>query len=64
MGPRGGVGLGVVDFSSGPSALDLGSCGRKGVGELALCLGEGGAGVADGDADELDSSPLFSENGE
>ncbi len=25
--PRGGVGLGVEDFSSGPVSLDLGSCG-------------------------------------
>ena len=27
VGPRGGVGLGVEYFSSGPSSLDLGSCG-------------------------------------
>ena len=27
LGPRGGVGLGAVDFSSGPSSLDLESCG-------------------------------------
>ena len=25
--PRGGVGLGAVDFSFGPASLDLGSCG-------------------------------------
>ena len=27
VGPRGGVGLGVEDFSSSPASLDLGSCG-------------------------------------
>ncbi len=27
VGPRGGVGLGVEYFCSGPSSLDLGSCG-------------------------------------
>ena len=27
VGPRGGVGLGVDDFSSSPASLDLGSCG-------------------------------------
>ena len=27
VGPRGGVGLGVEDFSSNHASLDLGSCG-------------------------------------
>ncbi len=27
VGPRGGVGLGVVDFSSSLASLNLGSCG-------------------------------------
>ena len=31
VGPRGGVGLGVSDFSSGSSLLDLGSCGGQGM---------------------------------
>ncbi len=37
--------------------LDLGSGGGEGLGETAVCLLEGGAGVADGDGYELQLSP-------
>ena len=32
--------------------------------EVVRGVDEGGAGVTDGDADKLDSSPIFSEGGE
>ncbi len=57
MGPRGGVGGRVSDSSFGSLLLDLGSGGGEGLGETAVCLLEGGAGVADGDGHELHLSP-------
>ncbi len=46
-------------------ALALGGDERAGLGEgsceVVRIVGEGGAGVADGDADELDASPIFAE---
>ena len=57
MGPRGGVGSRVSGSSSGSLQLDLGSGGGEGLGETAVCLVEGGAGVADGDGHELHLSP-------
>ena len=57
MGPRGGVVLGVACSSSGPASLGLGSCGREGLSEMALCPLEGGACVADGDGHEYHLSP-------
>ncbi len=53
MGPSGGVGGRVWGSSSGSLLLDLGSGGGEGLGETAVCLVEGGAGVADGDGHEL-----------
>ncbi len=44
----------------GDGVADLGEGGC----EVIHGVGEGGAGVADGDADELNSSPTFSEGGE
>ncbi len=55
--PRGGVGFGVLDLSSGSSLLDLWSCGGESLSEVALCLLEDGAGVADGDGHELHFAP-------
>ena len=57
MGPRGGVGLEVEDFSNSPASLDLGSCGGYGLCEIALRLLEGGARVADGDGHEYHLPP-------
>ncbi len=53
MGPRGGVGGRVSGSSSGSLQLDLGSGGGEGLSETAVCLLEGGAGVADGNGREL-----------
>jgi len=53
VAPRGGIGVGAVDFSYGPTSLDLMYCGGQGLGEMALCHGEGGANVADGDGHEF-----------
>ena len=63
MGPRGGVGLGVADFSSGPKSLNLGSRGGQGLCEMAMSLLEGGARVADGDGHEFHLSPYHREGG-
>ncbi len=63
MGPRGGVGLGMADFSSGPPTLNLGSRGGKGLCEMAMSLLEGGARVADGDGHEFHLSPYHLEGG-
>ncbi len=57
VGPRGGVGLGVEDFSYSPASLDLGSCGGYSLCEMALRFLEGAARVADGDGHEFHSSP-------
>ena len=64
MGPRGGVGAGVLDFSSGSSPLDLGSCGGHGLGEMAMRLREGCSLVADGDGHEFHLSPHCFEGGD
>ena len=61
MCPRGGVGVGVSNLSSGSVSLDLGSRGSKGLGEVVLSLGEGGARVANGDGHENHLSPHFLE---
>ena len=50
----------LVAFSfafGGDGGVDLGEGGC----EVVHGVGEGGAGVADGDANELNSSPIFSE---
>ena len=53
----------LVAFSfvfGGDGWADLG----EGVCEVVHDVDEGGAGVANGDTDELNSSPIFSEGGE
>ena len=52
----------LVSFAlalGGDGGADLGEGGC----EVVCSVGEGGAGVADGDADELDASPVFAEGG-
>ena len=63
MGPRGGVGLGVADFSSGPATLNLGARGGQGLGEMAMSLLECSAGVTDGDGHEFHFFPYHLEGG-
>jgi len=53
VAPRGGVGVGVDDVSSGSGSLNLQSCGGECLCAALLGLVEGSAGVADGDYDEL-----------
>ena len=53
MGHGNGVYAGVLDFSYGSSPLDLGSCDKKGLGEMALRLLKCCAHVADGDGQEF-----------
>ncbi len=57
VGPSGGVGFVLADFYFGPALLDLGSCGRKGLGEVALCHGEGCASMANVHDHEIHLSP-------
>ena len=63
MGPRGGVGLGVGDFSSSLATLNLGPRGGHGCCKMAMSLLEGGARVADGDGHEFNLSPYHLEGG-
>ena len=65
VGPRGGVGLGVEDFSFGHETLNLGPRGGHGSCEMAMSLLEGGARVADGNGHEFHLPPyrLESDNG-
>ncbi len=64
VGPCGGVDVWVADFSSSPGSLDLGSCGGERLGQAAWCLGEGDAGVAEGDGHEFYLSPNVLEGGD
>ena len=57
VGPRGCVRGRVLGSSSGALQFDTGSGGGEGLDETAVCLLEGGAGVADGDGHELHLSP-------
>ena len=57
VGPRGCVRGRVLGSSSGALQFDPGSCGGEGLGEMAVCLLKGGAGVADGDGYELHLAP-------
>ena len=63
MGPRGGVGMGLDDVSSGHATLSLGSCGGHGLREMAMSLLKGGARVADGDGHEFHLFPYPLEGG-
>ena len=63
VGLRGGVGLGVENFSSGPATLDLGPRGGQVLCEVARCLLEGGARVADRDGHEFHLPPYCLEGG-
>ena len=53
VGPRGCVCGRVLGSSSGALQFDPGSGGGEGLGETAVCLMKGGAGVADVDGHEL-----------
>ena len=64
VAPRGGVGVGVGDVSSGSVSFDIMSCGREVLGEALLGLVESGAGVADGDCDELYLPPYGVDDGD
>ncbi len=64
VGPCGGVGLGILDLSSSSSSLDLGSCSGYGLGEVALCLLEDCARVADEYGHEFHLSPHHLEGGD
>ena len=57
MASRGGVGIGVDDFSSRLVSLILWSCCGHDLGEALLGLVEGGARIADRDDHELHFSP-------
>ncbi len=46
-----------MGVSSVSLLLDLGSCGREGLNEAALCLLENGVSVSDGDGHELHLAP-------
>ena len=61
MCPRGVVGVGVLDMSSGAPLLDLRSCGGEGLGESNGRLLEGCARMADRNSHELHLSPHFLE---
>ena len=61
MCPRGVVGFGVLNMSSGAPLLDLRSCGGEGLGEKDGSLLEGCARVADRNGHELHLAPFFLE---
>ena len=61
MGPRGVVGVGVLNLSSGTPLLDLRSCGGEGLGESDGGLLEGCARMADRNGHELHLAPHFLE---
>ena len=61
MCPRGVVGVGVLNLSSGAPLLDLRSCGGEGLGESDGSLLEGGARMADRDGHEFHLAPNFLE---
>ncbi len=63
-GPCGGVDVWVANFSSSLGSLDIGYCGGEGLAHAAWCLGEGGAGVADGNGHEIYLSPNVFEGGD
>ena len=61
MCPRGDVGVGVLNLSSGAPLLDLRSCGGEGLGESGGSLLEGCARMSYRDSHELHLAPHFLE---
>ncbi len=64
VGPRGGVGLGVLALSCSSYPINLGSCGGQGLSGMAVCILKGCARVADGDGHEFHLSPYRFEDGD
>ena len=61
MCPRGVVGVGVLNMSSGAPLLDLRSCGGEGLGESDGSLLDGCSRMADRNGHELHLAPYFLE---